>query len=204
MLPPGWNSRPNLGIYLSLAYAAHYGVLLGAVSATIWGNYLWYCETGKLPQLGMLTTFAAICLTLAAFVSKYVKIAGRSISLNKALLRGGVTGAMIGSVIVWRESEIVMVGGLAAFLTISLLSAVWFGGLEAIRHFALRFILFVRGDMPLNFVRFLDYSSTKLIFTERVGGSYMFIHRYLQEHFATMKPDPVELNPNEPNTAASA
>ena len=145
----------------------------------------------------------AIGLVFGFLVGKYASYGGHSFSTRKALFRGGVAGALIGSLFVWRIDHIVTMGGVAAFLTLNLLSAVWFGGLEAIRHFTLRFILFVRGDMPLNFVQFLDYSSTKLVFTERVGGSYCFIHRYLQEHFAQMEADAATSDSHEPTAVVS-
>ena len=180
-------SRPNQGIYLSLSYALHYGVFLGGISALIWGYNIWFTDQKNgTPNFMFPVSFCLLGLAFGFLVGKYAKFGGQSFSTKKALFRGGVAGALIGSLIAWRSVDVVVVGGVAAFLSLSLLSGMWFGGLEAIRHFTLRAILFVRGDMPLNFVRFLDYSSTKLIFTERVGGSYMFIHRYLQEHFAQM------------------
>jgi eukaryotic-like serine/threonine-protein kinase len=43
--------------------------------------------------------------------------------------------------------------------------------------------MWLRRDVPRNFRRFLDHT-TGLIFTRKVGGSYVFIHRYLLEYFA--------------------
>ncbi len=53
------------------------------------------------------------------------------------------------------------------------------------QHFALRVILYCNGYIPRNYARFLDYCTDRL-FLQRVGGRYRFIHRLLQEHFATM------------------
>ncbi len=61
-----------------------------------------------------------------------------------------------------------------------------YGGLDVIKHYTLRLILWWKGYAPLNYVRFLDYA-TKLIFLRKVGGGYIFIHRMLMEHFAAMR-----------------
>ena len=58
-------------------------------------------------------------------------------------------------------------------------------GLTCIRHLSLRLILFWNHYIPWNYARFLDYA-TQLIFLQKVGGGYIFIHRLLLEHFARM------------------
>jgi adenylate kinase family enzyme len=58
------------------------------------------------------------------------------------------------------------------------------GGIACIQHFSLRLILWGKGFIPSNFARFLDYASER-IFLQKVGGSYIFVHRMLVEHFAT-------------------
>jgi energy-coupling factor transporter ATP-binding protein EcfA2 len=60
------------------------------------------------------------------------------------------------------------------------------GGIAVIQHYSLRFLLWAKGLMPMNLVRLLDYASQR-IFLQKVGGGYIFVHRMLLEHFATMK-----------------
>jgi hypothetical protein len=59
------------------------------------------------------------------------------------------------------------------------------GGSAVVKHYSLRFILWIKGYTPFKFIRFLDYCA-KLILLKKVGGGYMFIHRMLLEHFAKM------------------
>ncbi|OZH54912.1 hypothetical protein AFK68_07875 [Hydrocoleum sp. CS-953] len=59
------------------------------------------------------------------------------------------------------------------------------GGEACVKHFILRVILYFNGYIPWNYSRFLDYA-TQLIFLQKVGGGYIFIHRLLLEHFARM------------------
>jgi hypothetical protein len=55
----------------------------------------------------------------------------------------------------------------------------------AIRHLAMRFIFCGNGYLPWNYARFLDYA-TERIFLRKVGGGYIFVHRILQDYFASL------------------
>jgi hypothetical protein len=70
--------------------------------------------------------------------------------------------------------------------------AIWFGffmsGIEALKHFILRCLLYRNGSIPWNYARFLNYSTERMLL-QRVGGRYRFIHRLLQEHFAAQISD---------------
>jgi hypothetical protein len=59
-------------------------------------------------------------------------------------------------------------------------------GIVCIKHFILRCILWRNGYIPWNCARFLDYAAD-LIFLQKVGGSYVFIHRLLLEYFAGIR-----------------
>ena len=61
----------------------------------------------------------------------------------------------------------------------------WYGG-SVVRHFWLRTILWYQGHIPRQFSHFLDYTAS-LIFLQKVGGGYVFIHRLVMEHFASLK-----------------
>ncbi|MCB0128152.1 MAG: hypothetical protein KDE58_38065, partial [Caldilineaceae bacterium] len=53
-------------------------------------------------------------------------------------------------------------------------------------HGIIRLIIAWRGHAPLNYARFLDYAAEELNFLQKVGGGYVFIHRYLSEHFTAI------------------
>lgn len=55
-----------------------------------------------------------------------------------------------------------------------------------IQHFSLRLILTINDCLPRSLITFLEYA-IHLIFLRRVGGSYIFVHRLLMEHFAEME-----------------
>jgi hypothetical protein len=70
-------------------------------------------------------------------------------------------------------------------LFIVLYFALWGGGIAVIRHYALRFMLWRKRNMPWDYTRFLDYAADR-IFLRKVGGGYIFIHRLMMEHFANL------------------
>ena len=63
--------------------------------------------------------------------------------------------------------------------------AVWvgFGAIDVLNHYFLRLMAAGMGYMPLRYAHFLNYAS-KLRLLQKVGGSYLFIHRLLLEHLA--------------------
>jgi hypothetical protein len=69
--------------------------------------------------------------------------------------------------------------------TVAAIVALIFGGVDVINHYVLRLIVYRNGYAPKRLHRFLD-DCTKLVFLRRAGGGYIFIHRLLLEHFATM------------------
>ncbi|MBE9070598.1 NACHT domain-containing protein, partial [Leptolyngbya cf. ectocarpi LEGE 11479] len=59
------------------------------------------------------------------------------------------------------------------------------GGEALIKHVLLRLLLTADGTIPWNYSKFLDYAAAS-IFLQKVGGGYLFIHRLLLEHFASL------------------
>jgi len=82
-----------------------------------------------------------------------------------------------------------LVGGLAG-----LLSGMQYGGRFFLQHWVTRSLLWCYGDMPLNYVRFLDYATSRN-FLRRVGGGYSFFHRMLLDHFAKSSTEVAEVDP---------
>ncbi|MCX6613960.1 MAG: hypothetical protein NTW74_24335 [Acidobacteria bacterium] len=63
------------------------------------------------------------------------------------------------------------------------------GTVEFVDHFILRLMLRLYGYAPMDYVRFLDYAATELGFLQKVGGGYIFMHRYLLEYFSSIQED---------------
>jgi hypothetical protein len=76
-----------------------------------------------------------------------------------------------------------------------------FGGMAVLRHFLLRFLLALRRRAPLDYAGFLDFAAAELGFLQKVGGGYVFLHRYLLEHFAAMSAETGLLEPQRQRNA---
>ena len=122
--------------------------------------------------------------------TKTIANQGILLSLRNALLIGPGFGLIIGLF------GVLFIGVLYGFqngadagisfgMTMGIVAFLWYGGLDVIQHYTLRLILWYRGHIPLNYIGFLNYA-TERVFLQKVGGGYIFIHRLLLEHFATM------------------
>ncbi len=76
--------------------------------------------------------------------------------------------------------------GLIGGLILGVILGLRFGALALIQHYALKFLLVKKGSLPRRLIPFLEYC-VDLIFLRRMGGSYVFVHRLLMEHFAEME-----------------
>ena len=58
------------------------------------------------------------------------------------------------------------------------------GLLVFFRHWVTRIVLWICGDAPLRYIRFLDFAAERL-FLRKIGGGYVFIHRMLLDYFVS-------------------
>jgi NACHT domain len=65
-----------------------------------------------------------------------------------------------------------------------LVAALFFGGMDVFQHALIRSMLLFSGATPRHYVRFLDFAAENLIL-RKLGGSYVFAHPLLLEHFAS-------------------
>src|SRR5215813_8066528 len=123
--------------------------------------------------------------------TKAVPNFGIKLPIRNALVAGGIGLDVFGLLvaIIWGLSLGLREGldGALFFGTLyGLIAFFVYGGQDVIQHYTLRFILYWRGHTPLRYANFLDYAA-RLVFLQKVGGGYIFIHRLLLEHFATME-----------------
>ena len=60
------------------------------------------------------------------------------------------------------------------------------GGAAYVEHFVLRFLLWCARCVPFNYPHFLDYA-TECMLLRKVGGGYIFMHRFLLEYFVKIE-----------------
>ncbi|MFQ5419846.1 MAG: NACHT domain-containing protein, partial [Anaerolineae bacterium] len=196
-------SRPGAWI------GAAYGLIAGLVS----GLFLWLLPLSYEFPDALTSLFAhnrillltVPILTLAGAV--FGGLTGRIVqttttpnqgirlsAVNAAVLGGsvGVFFGLLGGIIGW------LLAGATAGLTLAaygsffgLLAAIWYGGLDVVKHLSLRLILVRNGRIPFRTAQFLDYA-TERILMRHVGGGFIFIHRLLADYFAGRAADQSE------------
>jgi hypothetical protein len=112
----------------------------------------------------------------------FVLILGLIIGVSVGLVLRVIFALILGQTF---ELFLGLIGGLVVGLIL--------GGGAVFRHLILRLLLFGCGYMPWNYTRFLNYACER-IFLCKVGGGYIFIHRYLMEYFASLEPETQKSN----------
>lgn len=176
-------------------------VLFGAGASTISLGLPWFAWLAAAVVGGLAgTVFSGLQTRVVAL--KTVPNQGIRLSLRNAFVGGGLVGLVFGLAGAaagygfghWASSR-APVGadlgpiygiffGLVGALGAGLYAGLWYGGADVIYHWVLRLILSAKRLLPMRLPRFLDYAAEELGFLQKVGGGYMFIHRYLLEHFA--------------------
>jgi eukaryotic-like serine/threonine-protein kinase len=120
---------------------------------------------------------------------------GVRLTMRNAIVAGVTIGLLVGMVIVLGSMSFDYLGGITPSLSDNALFLVEIGliigipvafrnGLyDAIKHYTLRVMLVSSKYIPRHYIRVLNYAAG-LILLQKVGGSYIFIHRTLLEHYA--------------------
>jgi hypothetical protein len=139
-------------------------------------------ETKTRPIQGMALTARNAALTaMAAGVVTMVVTMG-SIAVANAVHTGRIrlSGSYAGPGISLIET---LQDSLLLGTVLALAALFWNGSLDLIKHYTLRRLLHRERHLPWRLGEFLDYS-VRLLFLRRIGGGYLFVHRFLREHFA--------------------
>jgi hypothetical protein len=131
----------------------------------------------------LLVLFAGLTggeLSTRAYPNQGMRRSGRN-ALISGLLVGSFVGFTVGLILLRGKDT----RAYPAFLLAGQLSVgLWYGGRSYLQHLILRVLLW-NGDLaPLGYARFLDYAAERILL-RKVGGGYIFVHRLLQEHFAS-------------------
>jgi hypothetical protein len=175
-----------------------FGLIFGLVGGLIWGltvGLIWGVYEGRLgfffgrsEEITLWLIFREFFGLKANFASRRYPNQGIFTYLQNAiwitlfsipLLSFGVFFSLQVS---GKQASILSV--LIVGIGLAIIMGFWMSGVEALKHFILRCLLYRNGSIPWNYARFLNYSTERMLL-QRVGGRYRFIHRLLQEHFAS-------------------
>jgi hypothetical protein len=162
--------RPLDGLFYGLLGGQVFGLLGGLLSGLVEGDI----TTRTMPNEGIRRSLHS------AVVGGL--LGGLVVGLVGGLSRG--LGFWPGQLVVGGLNVGLRVG-LEAGLLGGLGSGLLYGGATVLQHYTLRWLLYRNGSLPLRLVPFLD-ECTERIFLRKVGGGYIFVHRLLMEHFASL------------------
>ena len=152
------------GLALGLAFVLNIGLSSGQVEETTYPG-----QRLKQTFLSGLFTTLMFGLLVVLFVGP---VAVPLFGLVFGLVFGPVAGPLLG-----------LGGGLILWLAGGLVYGLEYGYRSLIQHYVLRWLLARQRLLPRRLIPFLEYC-VSLIFLRRAGGSYIFVHRLLMEHFA--------------------
>ncbi len=183
-------------LFLALGYCFVFAILQGISSRELANQHRYRANEGIRRSLryGLIsciigtfigaTSYIFSIILASAVASILASLQTRSYTF--ALVEDGVQISLKQGLTIASHTTLLL--GLAA----GLLTGLLLGGLAALQHGILRLILWRTKTLPLKLDRFLDYATTT-IFLHKVGGGYMFIHRFLLEYFASL-PDKAAYN----------
>jgi hypothetical protein len=125
---------------------------------------------------------------------------GIVLSLRNSFVAATLSGLILAALALYVRKEAYAADyALRTGILTFLIAGALFGGGNVVKHYLVRLLLWLNKDLPWNAIRFLD-EAADLIFLRKVGGGYIFIHRLLQQYFASLnKPrqeegaDPIRL-----------
>lgn len=188
-----------LGLLFGLVAGIFTLTVKGFDTRTIINNMISWSSFIMVPTFTMIVSLLFYTPEPAVYQSKYPN-QGIWQSFRNMLLIGLINGLLagisieiIGKVVPVFDGSFIY--GIPLSVSIGLLtgiaSGLMMGGSAFMRHFHLRLLLSHFDQAPLDFARFLDYCVDRL-FLRRVGGGYIFIHRLILEHFASLTNDDIE------------
>jgi hypothetical protein len=158
-------TAPNQGIRLSARNAVVAGLLAGPIAMSVTVAFF------------ALPGWLLIWLSFGPLGPPALRAAA-PYELVVALIREVIFPAFVSRAIVWMW--------LAPLASLTMVLVLWMGGYAVLQHYILRLLLWRSGQLPWNLVRFLDFAAER-VFLRKVGGGYIFVHRYLMEHFADLE-----------------
>jgi hypothetical protein len=172
------------GLSLGLTYGL-FGGLIGALFGGVRGGIL---DIKAIPNLGIKLSMRNAVLVGGLGLLVFGLMFGLTFWMTVGLISSGLFGGLPAPS---AQPMFGLTSGLIVGLIFGVIAFFWYGGQDVIQHYILRSILYWKGYAPLRYANFLDHA-TRLVFLQKVGGGYIFIHRLLLEHFAAMRIDEKE------------
>lgn len=196
ILPLGMIAGVLAALLIWLGYSLAYKPSSGLGLGTILGPVVWLTLA---LLLGLATGLEPAELKARAFPNQGIRqsvrnalVFGLLAGLAGGFIAGLGTGLLFDTILHDEEVDVFIWVGLTSLLGLHtgivaglIMGLVSFGGGAVVLHLLSRTILWRNGYLPWRLTRFLDYAADR-IFLRKVGGGYIFVHRMLQDYFASL------------------
>jgi eukaryotic-like serine/threonine-protein kinase len=125
-----------------------------------------------------------MALLAALFCLVLTPTSGERSGVNQGIRRSIAVALTMTGLVTLIGVLVAMHGGLFQWLSLASVTLGLAGGLFVIKHYVLRGVVWATRTGPLNYPGFLEYAHQRILL-RRVGGSFVFVHRMLQEYFAS-------------------
>jgi hypothetical protein len=156
------------------------GLALG-VAAILIGKQLGGDISFKIPSVFILGAILLMGMRGRRLEEKSRPNEGIILSLRNGFIAALPLGIILGAQ-VWIYYDSWSAGLTTAVIMVLIVFSL-FGGSTVTKHLLVRVILRREDSNPWRYARFLNHTS-RLVFLRKVGGGYIFLHRYLQDYFA--------------------
>jgi serine/threonine protein kinase len=162
------------GLAVAQTFAPYFvitGAILGGFIGGLSGKVLGRHNTARPNQGIRRSAFLSLRTGLIGFIGIIILVDTLSLLAMRIDNGGLLSLAFI----------IVIIGPL-----ITLVGALRVGGMACIQHGVLRWLLWRDRVIAWNFAHFLDHAAARILL-QKVGGGYMFVHRFVLEYFAELE-----------------
>ncbi len=176
-------SRSRLGIGAAIALSLIFGIMYGMGYGATYG---WVMSLGVGLMVAIAGGFTSGEIETKISPNQGIRhsmLGALRMSLAIGIPFGLANGIGYGATMGWSSG----IGkGLGSTLESGTASWLICGGIACIQHLAIRYLLYRNKVIPWNYAAFLDYAAERT-FLRKAGGNYIFVHRLLLEHFATLE-----------------
>lgn len=159
---------------------------LGAIISSLVGTGAFLLVDVYWGILSLVASFISL-YCLSGLIRQKLEKKEKSSHIFWQVFKNGVFAGLIASfpLLLWFGLAWSIFSGYLVGLLVFLLYFIPFGGFDVVKYATLRLLLQGSGSIPKNYRAFLDYAARR-VFLRKVGDGYIFMHRSLQEYFASM------------------
>jgi hypothetical protein len=187
----GWSWKTGIvGFINRIPIGIVFGLASGVTTGLLWGPFIGLIVGAILCLIFAIAGAISYGMIAISIQPKTIPNEGlwRSVenAVNYGLASGIVVGLGFGYIVgLLSNPSSGILTGAAFFMAGFVIGGIVAGGFPVAQHVILRLLLNRDAEIPINYMFFLEHCADHILL-RRVGGGYIFVHRLLLEHFASL------------------